>query len=150
MSQIITDKYGEEYPVSIAADDGFFEALVYRNGLVGLIRCQLRSHDEMVIGDLYICDATPVKERWWQTILRILLRLKPRVINYRQRGLGTALLKFTLNYAQTRGFKCVTGFIQSQDVSVEDLISWYRENGFVVDTNVSPPTLFFSFEKIEL
>lgn len=150
MSQIITDKYGEEYPVSIAADEGFFEALVYGNGLVGLIRCQLRSHDEMVIGDLYICDATPVKERWWQTILRILLQRNPRVINYRQRGLGTALLKFTLNYAQRRGFKCVTGFIQSEETSVEYLIGWYSKNGFAVDTNVSPPTLYLPLEKSEL
>ena len=54
-------------------------------------------------------------------------------INYRKRGLGSALLEYVKQYAKTHRVEQITGFISSQDTPHEVLIKWYQRHGFEVE-----------------
>jgi Acetyltransferase (GNAT) family len=62
---------------------------------------------------------------------------KPRKINYRKRGLGSALLRYFIEHVKSKGARRIEGRIVPLDSEPQPkLEGWYRSHGFTV---VHPP-----------
>ncbi len=57
--------------------------------------------------------------------------------NYRQKGLGTYLLKMIINWAKHKGVHKIIGAVTQEDINDNpNLINWYKKHGF----QIKPPT----------
>ena len=57
----------------------------------------------------------------------------PKPINYRGRGLGTAIVKMLIQFAMSRGLLQVKGSLSPHDLKDNPgLPDWYRRRGFEV------------------
>ena len=56
-----------------------------------------------------------------------------RITNYQQRGLGTAMVEFMINYAREKSAKRIVGQVKPRDFKdYPELPDWYRRRGFAV------------------
>ncbi|CBN57566.1 MULTISPECIES: GNAT family N-acetyltransferase [Kamptonema] len=131
---IILDREGREYHLKVAGEEDqyFIAKLLYRNSEVGRIQCVFNPRGELVINDLFIHNDiihTPPH------LLAVLWRLlvKPKPIDYRQRGLGTHLLQFVIARYRQRGFKRIYGSLTQEDINNNpNLVKWYEKLGFQI------------------
>ena len=133
-NQLIFDKDGESYTVEVLDNEAVILFNIYlSSSLVGGVRCIKESLDVLFLGDIAIANEVILNPRG---ILGKLLRsigCQPKPINYRGRGLGSALLEFFINYARESGFKVLYGNIYRQDLqSNPKLMQWYKRYGFEV------------------
>lgn len=134
--QIICDKFGREYQqITCNSDKLLLVRLLSQDDEVGKIQCVYHL-PEMLLGDLIVDDAVVHLSdkgylKLWQTAF------KPKPVNYRQRGLGTHLLKFAIERAREKGVKLIYGSLTEEDVAATlNLANWYRLQGF----ELSAPT----------
>ena len=68
----------------------------------------------------------------WEHISRF-MGTKPKVHNYRGRGLGKALAREVLRRAQYKGVKRIRGWVTKNDLDTTPwLLTWYERLGFTV------------------
>jgi hypothetical protein len=129
----ISDKFGEEYPVKLI--DGNlsvilkFQFLRQNAGQLCLTRTfpVLRIEDLLIRNDLLNVTSNP--------LLRFLsaIRLRPKSVSLRGRGLGNALLNVAKEYAVTQGFEAIEGRLARKDLSeTVYLREFYRKAGFQI------------------
>ncbi len=101
--------------------------------LAGQIHC-LNQGDALFLGDLHVLEAAthPIQGlarlRGWFG-----LTTHGRIENYRNRGLGSALLNFVINRAGEQSFQRVTGKLAPVDLKENPMLpDWYRHRGFQV------------------
>lgn len=134
--QFIFDSFGSQYHLCMIVDNDnfFFVKLKHCDEIVGEAKCTMHLH-EMVLEDILIYDEVV---RTPQNFLDIFLKIafnRNKTTNYRQRGLGTSLLKFLINYACYKGVKRISGRVVERDVANNpNLFQWYRKHGFQVIT----------------
>lgn len=135
MQQPIVGKDGRCYNLTIAESDSMFLMRLYdRQILVGEARCVQESSDTFFIGDISIANAVIAPPIDVPTNLRSKhLRYRPRPINYRSRGLGSALLRCLIDHAHAKGAQYLYGDVFRQDVENNpNLLQWYQKHGFEI------------------
>jgi GNAT superfamily N-acetyltransferase len=127
---IITDNEGKRYELVIDEDNGFlFFAVEDAGRQVGLVSCREDGNSRWRIEDFTIEDAAIIPP----SVLRRLLRLKPRKENYRRRGIGGALMASVIAEARRRGVRCLRGSVVESDLNGNPrLLEWYERLGFRV------------------
>ncbi|MEP0880611.1 GNAT family N-acetyltransferase [Trichocoleus sp. ST-U3] len=132
IEQLVGDKQGRQYQMKGDYDyeSGLLVVkLQYQNNEVGRLQCVVDPPGEMKISDLIISNDDDVVEipRW-----RKVFKLKPR--NYRNKGLGTYLLKFALDFARQKGMRRIYGCLTHKDIATTPgLINWYKKHGFELE-----------------
>lgn len=138
----ITDSSGTVYRLhhveySVLSDWDIFDG----EWRVGFAHC-LKNEATLTLGDIKL-EAAFVKptsqlERW----ARKLLGIPHPSENYRQRGLGSALLKVIIQWAKARGFTRIEGQISTVDTQPNPgLLDWYSRFGFTFSAYPSPGKL---------
>ncbi|MFB8793122.1 MAG: GNAT family N-acetyltransferase [Microcoleus sp.] len=131
---IILDREGREYRMKVAGDEDkyFIIKLLYRNSEVGRLQCVLNPPGKLMIGDIIIRnDIIHTPPHLWARLWGRLV--KPKPIDYRQRGLGTHLLQFAIAKARQRGFKRIYGSLTQEDINNNpNLVKWYKKHGFQI------------------
>ena len=130
----IHDKAGRRYRLHISDSSGLWVLKVYDGRvLVAESKC-VRRQDELLVGDLLVFDAAKHPQTPLARALRLLTRRGPRSVNYRGRGLGTALLTFIIERAVAKGLSRLRGNLFPRDLRANpNLPGWYRGFGFAVD-----------------
>ncbi len=124
----LTDRFGTIYPLLFCLCRTSRDWHVFQHGRrIGYALCLLQGED-FFLGDLQIESAISLPRSLWS---RLLFR-HPVVIDYRRRGLGSALLALVIAHARECGCRRVTGKVTQRDLTgYPDLAGWYRRNGFV-------------------
>lgn len=128
----ITDRYGDHYRVHSERDTGWSFHLWHGDSVVGYMNC-IEQPPVLLVGDFKLYDAVQVRETALAKLWRKLLRHPCPVRNYRNRGLGTALLALLSELAKSSGFRRLEGWISDVDTNTNPgLPDWYRRRGFQV------------------
>ncbi len=128
IEQLVRDKQSRQYQMKGDYDNEskfLFVKLQYQKQEVGRLQCSLEyPPGEMKIDDLIISDDVVEIPRW-----RKVFKLKPR--NYRNKGLGTHLLKFALDFARQKGMRRIYGCLTYEGIATTPgLINCYKKHGF--------------------
>lgn len=136
----IHDKHGRTYKLRVVADDeNWLKAYVYDSrNTAGRLNIVYNSPDEWEITDLVLFEESPqIMNRGLWLLLTVIGR-KPHPIDYRFRGLGSALLKFVDELARQRHAKRIIGKIVSKDYNPwPELPNWYARHSFTVTPRTS-------------
>ena len=130
MEAFILDNKGRKYKVICDEyPDGSFDLEVkYRSQFVGKAISTMRENGSMVLEDIYIRDDSEPRDK---SAISNLLGSPSKPLNFRGRGLGTALLKRFINYVRSKGVTRVYGSISEEDLlSRPYLPEWYKKYGF--------------------
>lgn len=102
MEAFILDNKARKYRVVCNEyRDGSFDLEVrYRSQFVGKATSSMRENGSIVLEDIYIRDDSAPREK--SAILNA-LGSPSKPLNFRGRGLGTALLKCFMNYVRSKG-----------------------------------------------
>ena len=148
MPEYVFDRYRQRYAVEVQEDSDQSYYLKIKDGdeYVGQLLCSFRPDAVMILEDLFIRNDIESPEIWDtdRKLMPIspelqddLLILKARwhsdnkEMNYRNRGLGSALLKLMINLAKDRKFNTVFGSIVKKDILRNPhLVRWYMNRGF--------------------
>lgn len=145
---ILCDKRRKRYSVYVQVySANHIHFFVHRrNRTVGLAECLFPSPTVMEITDIFVCKG--IRPPWFGREFFAELFNQPwRGINYRERGLGSALLEYVKQYARDHGVEEITGFIASQDTPHKILIEWYQKHGFEVELVSSRLDIFLDLTK---
>lgn len=132
MKKSITDKYGQEYQVSLVkiSDHLYRMKIKQQKEYVGEAKFLLRMPDIMILGDIQIRNDFDLPE---SVIEEIMQRGRKRCEhkNYRERGLGTALLEEVITFGRQTGLKRIYGSAMKKDIiRTPHLLEWYGRHGF--------------------
>jgi hypothetical protein len=151
--EYIFDRYTQRYAVEVVEDSelSFYIKLKDRDRYIGQMLCNFLPGDVMILEDLFIRSDTNAPEKW--TPGRKSGRMVPELpflavpdeqepgrrraghaaMNYRNRGLGSALIIVLFELAASRQVKTVFGSLISEDViNNPHLPAWYIKRGFSV------------------
>lgn len=129
----IVDKDNKTYTLNVLDDDSSIVIKVYRfNTLIGEVKCFKESLEVLYLRDIAIAnDAIPDLRNIWVTPQKKILQEQPGPVNYRGRGLGSALMTFLIRYAAGYGFQAIYGNVYQQDLENNPkLLQWYQRHGF--------------------
>ena len=131
MSQQIFDHEGRSYDLSISQEGVLLLIQVCdRQILIGEAKCARESPDTLLLRDIAIANEVILPPAHPQATPRP-RRSRPRPINYRQKGIGSALLSFLINQARADGVKHLYGKVMQQDLENNPkLLQWYQNHGF--------------------
>lgn len=126
----LIDKTGRKYEFK-HTEDGSSDWIIYDGETrVGYMWCK-RVGDEYRINDFRISDRFVVVQSPFLSVARRLFGIKPVVRSMRRQGLGSALLREVISWAQRNGIKHINGMIAECDVVLfRDLPLWYQKHGF--------------------
>ena len=126
----VFDKYNERYMVDVSeSDTSLFVYVVWKRTTVGQILCALKSPSTLIIGNIEIFEH-PLLPRNRLFPRRPLQRSH---INFRQRGLGSAMLEYLIAQAERLGIVAIHGEIIPIDLlNTPYLRDFYRKHGFIV------------------
>ena len=132
--EIHTDKNGEliEFRVVSVSEQGLRVEVQHRRyGRIGSATISKLSESGWRMDDIRIDDHVPVRT-WYQFYIgRVRFGGKPKMISYRNRGIGTALMGFLKRCALQHGVKQIEGVVPHQDnESRSHLVDWYSQQGF--------------------
>lgn len=135
MLQQVLDKDGRTYQLSVLETDShIFLKLHHHQLLVGEAKCLWESPQVLLLGDIAIANAVippPLDEV--SALISTLPGGQPKPINYRRRGLGSALLRCLINHARARNAQHLYGNVFEQDIQNNPkLLQWYQANGFEI------------------
>ena len=131
--QLLHDRQGLPYRLflSVQGDSSHFQ-LYQQQMLIGEARCLRESPERMAIGDIAIANEVippPANLLMWG--LRQLPGYRQAPVNYRGRGLGTALLQSMIEHSRQLGVTELCGEVFQQDVeNCPVLLHWYERQGF--------------------
>lgn len=129
----IEDATGCRYRVLIDEESSFWylKAIDGEAG-VAYANCQIID-TVMTLHDLRVLDQARPPEKGLVGWLRRMLNWHKKPVNYRKRGLGSALLKFIIATASQRGLLEINGSLSQHDLMQNpNLANWYRRHGFDV------------------
>ncbi len=132
----ISDREGHSYDISISESDPLLLFRLYdRQTLVGEAKFVRESTETVLLGDIAIANEvilTP--SNYWVAQFRKISGYKPEPINYRGKGLGSALIKFLIHHAHTLGIRHIYGKVAQQDLENNPkLLQWYQDHGFAAE-----------------
>ena len=151
MPEYIYDRYRQRYAVEVqeGSDKSYYVKIKDGDEYVGQLLCSFCPDDVMILEDLFIRNDAEPPDTWGtdRKLRPISLELqddssaggifKPRwhsvntEMNYRNRGLGSALLKLMTNLARDNRIKTVFGSIVKKDILRNPrLVRWYMNRGF--------------------
>ncbi len=127
---MIYDKWGNAYTVSgHLSSSSFISNVCSETDCVGRINWLIKD-GVLEIADLVIFELFDIK-RWW---VRVFPFLYNPPINYKGRGLGSAMLNFIIESAQAMGMSEIRGRITGDDLKeTPHLVEFYRKHGFIVN-----------------
>ncbi len=138
-NRVVADKEGIQYRLVMEESEKHFEVWILDGNIrIGRATCILHA-DGIVVEDIIIWEEPVLFPKGlWRLVPYILYgRLKGK--NYRQRGLGTELLKIVIEKAHEKDVAYIRGFITNQGIADNPkLLEWYRKHGFTVTPMVSP------------
>ncbi len=135
MLQQLFAKDGRPYQLSILETDShIFLKLHHHQLLVGEAKCVWEAAQTLLLGDIAIANAViPQPTDDFSVLISTLPGGQPKPINYRRRGLGSALLKSLIHHALTRNAQQLYGNVFEQDVQNNPkLLHWYQKHGFEI------------------
>ncbi len=140
VASYLFDKNNIRYLVNMVAGDSLFEAvLIWEKAIIGRIQYVIEPSDTLNLGNIEIFE-DPILPRNSLWSLRPCQRPHR---NFRQLGLGSAMLEYVIVQAQLLGVERITGYIILDDASKTPyLAEFYRRHGF----NVVPVTYKSSFK----
>jgi len=129
----IKDKQGNVYIVNVVSDsESIFSASISFDRLsVGRINWVIEDNNVMImtLADLIIFDRSSQRPLW----ARLLPFLKWNPPNFRQRGLGSAMLQYIIAKAEKLKVDAISGFVTSDDLQETPyLLKFYEKHGFTV------------------
>lgn len=130
MEEFVLDNKGRKYGVlRYDYPDGSFDLEIkYKSQFVGKAVSTMRENGSIVLDDIYIRDDSAPRDR---NAFSDLLGSPSRPLNFRGRGLGTALLKLFIDYVRSKGLRRVYASIMEEDLlSRPYLLEWYKKYGF--------------------
>lgn len=124
------DKLRNQYAVSIDKSDSSFDALIiWKRTVIGRIQSVFIPSRVLVLGNIEIFD-DPIMPR--NGLFSRHPFRRPHM-NFRQRGLGSAMLEFLIAEAEELGAVGISGFITPDDArKTPYLFDFYRHHGFTV------------------
>jgi GNAT superfamily N-acetyltransferase len=139
LRSIIHDKRGRQYHViATECDSENYKRfnIEYRDRRVGYAHYHFEGDDVLFIDDLRLEDKA-MRSPWFFVDLIYWAGSFPperfRVTNYQKRGLGTAMIKFLVSFAESESVKRIEGEVKHHDFKDDpDLPDWYRRRGFSV------------------
>jgi len=150
MDEYISDKLGQRYVIEVLEDNdqSFYIKIKNDDEYIGQLLCSFRPGNTMILEDLFIRNDLEPAENWgtdrknrpvssgYQVDIRPYDRHKisgQMDMDYRNRGLGSALLELLKNLARERRIGTVYGSIVRKDLMRNrGLVRWYRDRGFNV------------------
>ena len=129
----IEDKHGNQYTVSVTASKTALDAfIIWQNSIIGQIQCVITDANTLEIGNIEIFE-DPILPRNGLFSRRPFQRPHR---NFRQLGLGTAMLKWVISQADKLGLKEICGFVIPEDAEKTPyLLNWYKKHGFIIADN---------------
>jgi hypothetical protein len=130
----VCDRSGHPFQVQFFDDSTGWTLKVFaQNTMVGQVNFEKLGGD-LFLADLHVFESAMPPITWLGRIKCLLgLKASGREINYRRRGLGSALLSFVVQRAHAGGFRRITGQIYPADLAENsNLPEWYRSRGFCV------------------
>jgi hypothetical protein len=128
----ITDRFGTTYQVEFERDPLWIFRIRAGYIEIGRIYCD-GNPPVLELRDIRFRDDIPAKETILKQIWRKLAHQPGPLLNYRDRGLGSAMLNQIERLAWADGFRVIEGWISSVDTDQDpDLPNWYRRRGFEV------------------
>lgn len=126
----VEDKHGNQYTVSVTKSKTALTAfIIWKNSIIGQIQCVIEQSNVLEIGNIEIFE-DPILPRNGLFSRRPFQRPHR---NFRQLGLGTAMLKFVINQAERLGLSKICGFITPEDAQkTAYLLDWYQKHGFII------------------
>jgi hypothetical protein len=149
----IIDKNGESYQIAISEEgigpsfDLRFQAKNIQQSFIGRVKFVWEDVTTLRLADIYLKDNAIVIYRrtglfWW------LKKVRREPKNFQRIGLGTALLKYALDYVKQIGVKRVVGKIKAVDYPKNpNLPRWYTSLGFKVTMETEPSALVARISK---
>ncbi|WP_201321776.1 GNAT family N-acetyltransferase [Pseudanabaena sp. lw0831] len=131
----IYDRQGRDYQIEVNEHESILLLKVYRSlhglrNMVGHINCVFESPNEMLLGDIHFEDNIVCNRL---KLIYAFFHQEPK--SYQGLGLGTATLEFLVKYIKDKGTKKLHGSITQDDLNANpNLIKWYQDNGFTVET----------------
>lgn len=135
----IEDKQGNVYIVNIVSEGEIvFSAYIsFEKICVGRINWVIEENNVMTLADLVIFDKVGHRPLW----SRLLPFLTWKPPNFRQRGLGSAMLRYVISQAEKLEVEAISGFVTSDDLrETPYLLEFYRQHGFTVRHNATQST----------
>lgn len=135
----IQDKQKNQYSVSLEESETWLFALViWKRTLVGRISCVISESNDLEIGDIIIFEDPLLPKNGFFS--RHPFQRPHR--NFRNLGLGTAMLHFVVEQAQKMKVKGISGFVTQEDAQKTPyLLNWYQKNGFEVTYDSTHSTI---------
>ncbi|MEI8044995.1 MAG: GNAT family N-acetyltransferase [Verrucomicrobiota bacterium] len=130
----VSDNRGNAYQLPLFENaTGWSTKVLAGDTRVGQVHC-LKQGEDLFLADLHVLEAATHPIQGLAMVKAWLgFDTHGRIENYRNRGLGSALLSFVINWARARGFRRVTGRLAPIDLKENpDLPDWYRCRGFRV------------------
>lgn len=128
MKQFISDRYSQRYQLIINEDsDDCFSAELKRKGeRIGKVKARFNLPDSMVIEDIEIRNDFDQSDSVMMSIIQPVERM-----NYRRKGLGTALLGLAIESGRRHRVKRIYGSIVQKDIDkTPGLVEFYEKQGF--------------------
>lgn len=135
MPQQIFDRKGRSYISSIVEGDSrLLIQLHSQHMLVGEVKCVRESQAALMLKDIAIAnEASPNPMNFWMKMLHKIPGYQPKLVNYRDQGLGSALLSRLIQYAQDNGIQFLHGEVFRPDLENNPkLLQWYQKHGFEI------------------
>lgn len=135
MPEQLFDKKGRRYTCSIIEGDPLLLFQLHHNQLlVGEAKCLRASPTSLLLKDIAIAnEAIPNPSHSWLRLLQKVLGWRPRPINYRGQGLGSALIHHVIQYARKEQFQSLQGELFRADLQNNaKLLQWYQKHGFEI------------------
>jgi hypothetical protein len=127
----IEDKQGNVYIVNIVSEDEtvFSAYISFKKICVGRINWVIEENNVMTLADLVIFDGM-VRRPLWSRLLPFLTWKPP---NFKQRGLGSAMLRYVIAQAEKLQVDAISGYLTSDDLrDTPYLPEFYEKHGFLV------------------
>ena len=125
----IQDKSGHRYRVNLVETPHWYLKVWDGPVEVGYANCHIEPQ-VLYVDDLRIADAALRPA----SFMRRVLKQPNKPINYRNHGVGSALLRLIAKLATERGLRAVEGSLSQNDLENPALIAWYRRLGFAILT----------------
>ena len=131
MNPVIYDGYGEKYRVELAevTADHIFHVW-HDSAQVAEARVTVEA-PLLLLNDITVSDRVLYPEKKVVLWFRRMAHCPQKPINYRTRGIGSALISLVVDWAKERKLIGIIGEISTEDLSeTPHLLSWYAHRGF--------------------
>lgn len=130
----IADSKGKQYRLWLYDDaNGWIMKIFDASTLAAQLNC-IRQGKDLLLCDIIVHEFAVHPIGWFERLRTFFgLEARGRTSSYRNRGLGSALLSYTINRARAQGFRSIIGVLAPRDLAeCPYLPIWYRKFSFKV------------------